>query len=195
MSGISSLQSIHKKGLFGNHYKKKESDLLQISEIKNVIIVQIVQYKKSQLKLKEIQIDGLQFPEKNSSVISNNKTRILWNAPRTWLVVSKNEDIVKIIKKTCNDESFAVTDISHSRAIVQIKGTESREVLKKGSPLNYNEFRNNNCASTVFNGITILVDLLSENPDEFNIFVLRSFGESFYQSITDASLEMGYNGI
>ena len=173
MSGISSLQSIHKKGLFGNHYKKKESDLLQISEIKNVIIVQIVQYKKSQLKLKEIQIDGLQFPEKNSSVISNDKTRILWNAPRTWLVVSKNEDIVKIIKKTCNDESFAVTDISHSRAIVQIKGTESREVLKKGSPLNYNEFRNNNCASTVFNGITILVDLLSENPDEFNIFVLR----------------------
>ena len=195
MSGISSLQSIHKKGLFGNHYKKKESDLLQISEIKNVIIVQIVQYKKSQLKLKEIQIDGLQFPEKNSTVISNDKTRILWNAPRTWLVVSKNEDIVKIIKKTCNDESFAVTDISHSRAIVQIKGTESREVLKKGSPLNYNEFRNNNCASTVFNGITILVDLLSENPDEFNIFVLRSFGESFYQSITDASLEMGYNGI
>ena len=36
MSGISPLQGIHKKGLFGDHYKKKESDLLQISEIKNV---------------------------------------------------------------------------------------------------------------------------------------------------------------
>ena len=58
-----------------------------------------------------------------------------------------------------------------------------------------NEFRNNNCASTVFNGITIIVDQIRENPDEFNIFALRSFGESFYHSITDAALEMGYNGI
>ena len=34
MSGISPLQDIHKKGLFGDHYKKKESDLLQISDCK-----------------------------------------------------------------------------------------------------------------------------------------------------------------
>ena len=195
MSGISPLQGIHKKGLFGDHYKKKESDLLQISEIKNVVIIQIVQYKKSKLTLKEMQIDGLQFPVKNSSVVSDETTRILWNAPNTWLVVSKNKNIFKIIKKTCSDDNFAVTDISHSRAIVQIKGKDAREVLKKGSPLNYNEFRNNNCASTVFNGITIIVDQISENPDEFNIFALRSFGESFYHSITDAALEMGYNGI
>ncbi len=142
-----------------------------------------------------MQIDGLQFPVKNSSVVSDETTRILWNAPNTWLVVSKNKNIFKIIKKTCSDDNFAVTDISHSRAIVQIKGKDAREVLKKGSPLNYNEFRNNNCASTVFNGITIIVDQISENPDEFNIFALRSFGESFYHSITDAALEMGYNGI
>ena len=61
MTSISPLQSIHKKGLFGDHYKKKESDLLNISEVKDLIIIQIVQYKKSKIQLNSIQIDGLEF--------------------------------------------------------------------------------------------------------------------------------------
>ena len=34
MTAISPLQSIHKKGLFGDHHKKDERDLLNISEVK-----------------------------------------------------------------------------------------------------------------------------------------------------------------
>ena len=44
MTAISPLQSIHKKGLFGDHYKKNERDLLNISEAKDLTIVQIAQY-------------------------------------------------------------------------------------------------------------------------------------------------------
>ena len=36
MTAISPLQSIHKKGLFGDHHKKNESDLIEISEVKNL---------------------------------------------------------------------------------------------------------------------------------------------------------------
>ena len=35
MTGITPLESIHKKGTFGDHHDKNESDLLQISELKN----------------------------------------------------------------------------------------------------------------------------------------------------------------
>ena len=194
MTAISSLQSIHKKGLFGNHHKKNEHDLLKISEKKDLTIVQIVQYKRSKVQLNSVQINGLEFPLQNSKVSSNNETRILWSAPNTWLVISKKENIMEIIKEKCNSENFAITDISHSRAVIQIKGLQAKEMLKKGCPLNFNEFEKNNCAGTVFHGITIVVDFVDNNPDTFNLLTLRSFGESFYHHITDAALEFGYVG-
>ena len=195
MTAISPLQSIHKKGLFGDHYKKNESDLLNISEVKDLMIVQIVQHKRSKVQLNSVQIDVLEFPLQNSKVSSNKETRILWSGPNTWLVISRKENIVEVIKGTCSSENFAATDISHSRAVIQIKGLQAKEILKKGCPLNFNEFEKNNCAGTVFHGINIVVDLVDNDPDTFNLLTLRSFGESFYHHITDAALEFGYVGV
>ena len=195
MTAITPLESIHKKGIFGDHHKKNEKDLIQISEVKDLSIVQIVQYKKSKIQLNNIKIEDLEFPLENSRVSNNKQTRILWSAPRTWLVISSKENIINIIKEKCSDENFAITDISHSRAVIQIKGNQAREVLKKGSPINLDELKKNNCAGTIFHGITILIDLIDNNPDTYNLLTLRSFGESFYHHISDAALEFGYAGV
>ena len=194
MTAITPLESIHKKGIFGDHHKKNEKDLLQISELKNFTILQVVQYKKSKFEIKSIKVDDLELPLNSSKVSANKQTRILWNAPRTWLVISFEENIINEIKEKCDDKNFAITDISHSRAAIQIKGPQAREVLKKGCPINFNEFEKNNCAGSIFHGISITIDLIDDNPDTFNILALRSFGESFYHHITDACLEFGYVG-
>ena len=68
-------------------------------------------------------------------------------------------------------------------------------MLKKGSPINFNEFGVNKCVGTIFHGITIIIDSISNDPDTFNLLVLRSFGEAFYHHITDASLEIGFVGV
>ena len=195
MTAITSLESIHKKGLFGDHHKKDESDLLNISEVKDLTIVQVVQYKRSKVQLNSIQIDGLELALQSPKVSSNKETRILWSAPNTWLVISRKENIIETIKEKCNRTNFAVTDISHSRAVIKIKGLQTKEVLKKGCPLNFNKFEKNNCAGTIFHGINIIIDSIDNNPDTYNLLTLRSFGESFYYHITDAALEFGYVGV
>ena len=195
MTAITPLESIHKKAIFGDHHKKNESDLLQISEVKHLKIIQVVQYKRSKIQLSTIQIDDLKLPIENSKVVSNKETRILWNAPKTWLVISNKANIVETIKEKCNSENFALTDISHSRAVIKIKGLQAKEILKKGSPINFNEFKNNNCAGTVFHGINIIIDSTDYNPETYHLLTLRSFGESLYHHITDAALEFGYVGV
>ena len=195
MTAITPLEFIHKKGFFGDHQKINESDLLKISEIKILTIIQVVQYKKSKININDIKIEGLEIPTQNSKVNSNKETRILWNAPRTWLILSSKNNIIETVQKNFKETDFAVTDISHSRAVIQIQGDQAKEILKKGSPINFNEFEVNQCAGTVFHGITIIIDSISNNPDTFNLLVLRSFGESFYHHITDSALEFGYVGI
>ena len=195
MTGITPLALIHKKGIFGDHQNKNESDLLKISEVKNLVVIQIVQYKKSKINISDIKIEGLEIPTQNSKVNSNKETRILWNAPRTWLILSSKDNTIEAVQKTLKETDFAITDISHSRAVIQIQGDQAIEILKKGSPINFNEFNVNKSVGTVFNGITLIIDSISQEPDTFNLFVLRSFGESFYHHITDSALEFGYVGV
>ena len=192
MSLISALANVHSIGLFGDYEDKNENNLLKISEKKNLLIVQIVQYKNSTVSIKNIDIDGLFLNDEALSVISNNDTRILWNGPKNWLLVSRKKDLLKDISLNLDETDFAVTDLSHSRAIIEIEGHNVKEVLKKGCPFNFDTLEKNNSINSTFNGIAFTVDMLNDNPEIVRILALRSFGESLYHSITDASLEFGY---
>ena len=195
MTMISPLKHIHSEGSYGNFENKTENELLKISEVNNLLIVQIVQYKNSSIKIEDIKLDNLQFINEAQKVVSNENLRILWNSPNNWLVVSKKKELFSEILKNFNDSDFAVTDLSHSKAIIEIEGPNVKEVLKKGCPFNFNIFSKNMCINSSYNGISFLVDMVEDDPEKARIFSLRSFGESMYHSITDSSLEYGYKCI
>ena len=195
MKNQSPLQEIHKKGIYGDYDNKNEQDLLKVKEVSNLKILQIAKYKNSTVSITDLKIDGLALSDKPNLVVTNKETRILWSSPNTWLVTSENADILSKVTSIFKETDFAVTDLSYSRAIIEIEGKYSKEVLKKGCPFNFNELNKNNCANSIFHGITLTIDLIDDSPEKIRLFVLRSFGESLYHSITDASLEFGYKSI
>ena len=192
MTVISALQNVHIEGSFGNFENKSENELLKIKELKNLLIVQVVQYKNSSIKIDDINFNNLKFVNQSQTVVSNENIRVLWNSPNNWLLVSHKKELLKEIYSTFNENDFAVTDLSHSKATIELEGPFVKEVLKKGCPFNFNILTKNMSINSAYNGISFIVDMIEDEPEKVRIFSLRSFGESLYHSITDASLEFGY---
>ena len=192
MNNISSLYNVHRLGLFGDYQNKDEDKLIKLKEIKDLNLFQVVKYKNSNEKLSNFKIDGVDLSE-NLKTFSNQSTRVIWMGPDNWFVFSSKDisEDLKIFKET----DFAITDLSHSRSIIELEGGMVYEVLKKGSPLDVGKLKEGNCANTVYNGITITLDFISNDPNIVRIFGLRSFGESLYHSLTDSCLEFGYKTI
>tara|TARA_B100000900_G_scaffold149081_1_gene126545 strand:+ start:474 stop:1055 length:582 start_codon:yes stop_codon:yes gene_type:complete len=193
MKSISPLNNVHELGQFGDFENKNVQQIIKIKEIKNIFIYQIVKFKSSNKKDSELSLDNLAFPN-ILKVNSNDNTRILWMGPNNWLIISKN-NLSDELKNNFFSSDFAVTDISHSRSIIELQGSNAKEVIKKGSPFDIEKLEENNCTNTVFNGITITIDNIDNSTNKIRIISLRSFGESLYHSVTDACLEFGYEAI
>ena len=194
MMHVSPLNFIHKKGKFGDYKEKNESNLLKVSEVNKLIIFQIAKFKNSRYDISKIKVDDLNLPSSLKSS-SNTNTRILWLGPDNWIVFSSNLDLIKKEKKQLDETDFAITDISHSRTIIELEGSLVDEVLKKGCPLDINSLKDGDCANSIYNEINITIDFISDNPNKVRISGLRSYGESLHYSITDACLEFGYEAI
>ena len=194
MTSISPLNNVHELGSFGNFKGKNSNEIITIKELKNFKIFQVVKYKTSKTNIKEYKIFDLNFPD-DLKVSGNNDTRILWIGPNNWFIFSSSEKLSEEISKNLSNNEFAITNLSHSKAIIELSGKNLKEVLKKGCPINFNELNKNQSINSIYNGIAITLDFVNDQPATVRLMSLRSFGESLYHSVTDASLEFGYKAI
>ena len=78
---------------------KNDDELLKLSELSDFLIIQIVKYKSSLTVIENIKIDNLSLKNEALNISCNTNTRILWNGPNNWLLVSSKKEILRKLMK------------------------------------------------------------------------------------------------
>ncbi len=146
---------------------------------------------------------GYALPAEAGTSGGGGNTTALWLGPREWAIVDTRGDpdagprIAEHLRTALADHQVAVTDISESRACIQISGAKARATLQKGCPLDLHPraFRPGQCAQTRLAKTTVLIHLTGGGPapeePAFDVYTVRSFAEYTWLWLEDAAREYG----
>lgn len=139
---------------------------------------------------------AMQLPLTPNTTSSTEDKTVLWLGPDEWLIITSAQQQVELITQLRDagnqqDLSMAVTDLSSAQTIINVSGSETREMLAKGCPLDLHpeQFVAGQCAQTLLAKAAVV--LWAESDDSINIIVRRSFAEYLWQWLKDASAEYG----
>jgi sarcosine oxidase subunit gamma len=120
-------------------------------------------------------------------------TAALWVGPERWLVVEQERrDLTGALSGVVGEKLAAITDQSHSRCALRLSGPEARNVLRKGTTLDMDRghFEPGDARATGLFHISALIHCFSDAV--FDLYVARSFAQSFFEVLIHAAAEYGY---
>ena len=127
--------------------------------------------------------------ESNTSATIKNISA-LWLSPDEWMVYGK--DIDKNLNLSLESEISklnlgSVTDVSDQWVLINLSGKNVFEVLSKGSPFDFNKFKNtkNVVVQTLLNHVDVI--LHHNDKNNVDLFVRKSFSEHLWLWINDSS--------
>ena len=127
--------------------------------------------------------------ESNTSTTIKNISA-LWLSPDEWMIYGK--DIDNNLKLSLETEISklnigSVTDVSDQWVLINLDGKNVFEVLSKGSPFDFNKFKNtkNIIVQTLLNHIDVI--LHHNDTNNIDLFVRKSFSEHLWLWINDSS--------
>ena len=120
---------------------------------------------------------------------------MLWLGPDEWLVVTPDNRVQRVertLRDALDARHAALTDVSHSRAILSLSGPNARSVLAKGCPLDFHPrvFGPGRCAQSRLAKCQVLIHQTGDAP-VFEIYVMRSFAVYAWTWLMDAGQEFG----
>jgi len=136
---------------------------------------------------------GCALPSTPNTTSQSDNHRILWLAPKRWLVVSNDEIHGELEKRaTAAFKNAAITDVSNGRTVIRLQGPDIRTVLSKGCPVDLHPsvFSSGNCVQSRIGSLNVLIDCIDGNV--IDVYIARGFGQVLWEWLTEASAEFGY---
>lgn len=121
--------------------------------------------------------------------VADGDPRSLWIGPDHWLLVSNSmtpASIVSNCDQSLGETLYNAVDYSAGLSVLRISGANARELLATGSGLDFRaeEFPINTCCRTRFAQISAII--VAEGPEQFDIYVDRSYGAYLREWLTDS---------
>jgi heterotetrameric sarcosine oxidase gamma subunit len=132
-------------------------------------------------------------PAANRSA-THGATTILWLGPGRWLVVEpERRDLEALLRAALAGTTAAVTDLGNSRTTLRIAGTRCRELLAKGSAIDFHPraFPVGACAQGLLGHVGALFHAVDDAPS-FDLHVARSYAQTVWEWLREAAAEYGY---
>jgi sarcosine oxidase, subunit gamma len=139
---------------------------------------------------------GVPLPLEPNRVASMRAVRTLWLGPDEWLVTAPQgvaPELMARLTRALAGRQATVTDLSASRAVIEIAGARARSLLEKGCGLDLHPraFGPGQCAQTLFARLPVILDQLSAMP-VYRLFVRRSAARWLAEWLIDAAEEFRF---
>lgn len=165
-----------------------------IAELRPDAALQIGAWPDTQRSVEAVLASTLQLtiPERPGLAAASADDALMVVAPGRYLLISNSPGIAKRLGNEIDAEQGVITDLSHARAGLRLSGPNAVDVLNKGFAidLDVRKFPVNSVAQTTFHHVGLTLHRTAE--DSFELFVFRGFAVSFWEALTDAALEYGY---
>ena len=136
---------------------------------------------------------GIDLPAPGQST-TGRQVAVHWCGPEQWYVVSAGHGEGELYADLqANLTRLAsVSDQSHGRIVIVLKGRNVRDLLAKGTPVDLHPrvFGPGQCAVTQMAHVG--VHIAQTGDDEFELSLFRGFAESFWEWLTEMATEFGY---
>jgi sarcosine oxidase, subunit gamma len=134
---------------------------------------------------------GIELPGTPNTVAAGAAYTALWLGPDEWLLRSNDPrpaTAERTLRPLLADEFAAVVDVSSGYAVLELEGTRTREVLRKGCPVDLHPrvFGVGQCAQSHYFKAGII--LRPTAPDACELIVRRSFADYTARILLDAIL-------
>lgn len=190
---ISALNDVMSPGRYGN--SAMDAEPILIAEIYGRRICQVTAWPDTVESVRAT-IEGhcnCEAPRKVGNATSGEDLSIMLIAPgRYWIVAERRLDFKM---PGFAPEEASVVDLSESRTILNIQSEHTRELLAKGLPVDTHRsvMEVNSVVQSAIAHVPVLIRLLPTlSEDSFEIYIASGYAISFWEWLTTAAQEFGY---
>ena len=169
--------------------EKKEFPKLQLNLVEPVNKLNL-RGKSREFFTKVGKILSIMLPTESNTSATIKNISALWLSPDEWMIYGR--DIDKNLKVSLESEISklnigSITDVSDQWILINLNGENVFEVLSKGSPFDFNKFKNtkNTVVQTLLNHVDVI--LHHSDTNNVDLFVRKSFSEHLWLWINDSS--------